>query len=156
MTDQNHLPNEALSEVLSFLPFITLQTKALVNRQVNGVASEHTEEILNRAGVEKREYIHRLHTTTHRRLLSFGSRMKVKQHLLDINRNEQVSICSNLEALAQLPIFEHLKMDGVYTRLHDITATVEKIMEECRQVEATLQRLNRELEAMDAWISAHG
>jgi hypothetical protein len=146
MAEQNNLPSDALAEVLSFLPFTALQTKTLVNRQMNGLVSDQTERVLQMAGVGEQEFMQHLLSVTVRRAHSAEAQLAAEQHVLSITRNEQVSIRSNLEAWARLPIFEHLKMDGVLTRLHVLTNAAGEVEQKCRRYEKALQDATRELE----------
>lgn len=50
------LPDDALGEVLSFLPFPQLQTMATINHQLSGVIVRCTEEVIGRAGTNTASY----------------------------------------------------------------------------------------------------
>lgn len=147
------LPNEALAELCSFLPFRALQTKALLNRQLYGIVSNHAKGVLERAGTGDNyaDFMQHLFTTTLHRYRSAKWELLGKQRMLERTWEEQGAVHSNLEALSKLPIFRTINTEGYFNRLHTATTRARQLEEECRVHGEAYRRLAREMEAVEEW-----
>lgn len=147
---QEPLPSDALNEVLAFLPFTTLQAKALINRQVAPLVIGQAEEVIGRAGsssysesfVNKRSLV--MNVMHNRRIRAAKSR-----HAAVVRDIEEVKrACFTLMRQASA----NSQWAGVYVQRHkEEMRRWGQLIEESKELIATMEEEFRLKKASSRW-----